>query len=205
MRIYTILFSLLLFSLILQGQNCYNKCLNRKLIDSTKAEIYKSLLLSKEVKDENRLQLISIQTVDLDIDPNHFMPLLTLKENVDTISIPNLKKKFSNNYYILEEGNYEKYIRDNEQREIAYRYFREYTSGGYMDTYTFIRVYRPLDNWINLYLYLSNLPDGVPYEIIPVLYTRIKNNEEIERKYMLYEVRFTKEGEIKSVKVVNEI
>ncbi|WP_128330554.1 hypothetical protein [Apibacter sp. HY039] len=208
MKIYTILFSLLLFSSILQGQNCYNKCLNRKLIDSTKAEIYKSILLSKEIKNQNESYLINIETFDLDIDLNKIFFLDNvffydrIKEQKDSITVKKLIKIFPDNYKIYEELNERKYIEYDQRRKMLQESFSKYNDWN-DSNYMYVKIYKPLTNWINLYFYLSSVAEGKPYEIIPVMYSSIKNNEEIERKYMLYEVRFTKEGEIKSVKVVN--
>lgn len=209
MKIYLILFSLLLLNIsVLKGQNCYNKCLNRKLIDSTKIEVYKSILLSKEIKKKNEFYLINIETLDLDVDLNKIFAMDVvffydkIKEQSDTISIKKLTKELPYYYKIygeLEEG---KYIEYDRRREMLQQSFFEYYDWKITD-YTYVQIYKPLTNWINLYFYLSNVTEGEPYEIIPILYTRIKNNEEIEKKYMLYRVTFSKEGKIESVKVVN--
>lgn len=185
-----------------RGQNCYNQCLDRDKIDFVKTEIYKAILLSDEVKKEKEFYLVSIQTLDLDINPNSKFFQIFIKEKKDTISVDKLNQKMPYNYKIYKELKEEKYMDSNLQRVNLYQAFSEYNEWKPVN-YSYIRIYEPLDKWANLYLYISDLIGGNPYEIIPVFYSQIKNNQELKQEYKLYKVVYSKQGKIESINTIN--
>lgn len=206
MKRLLILLSILLLNILpINGQDCYKPCLYRKVIDSTKVNIYSKLLQTGELKTVDTLFLVDIQANDLDIDfsSGTYFFINNITEKSDTISVKKIKQKFPIKFYhIYEESSLEKYNEQRKQTESAYNRFKSITLK-HNPNYTYIRIFKPLDRWTNLYLWLSYLENGAPYEIIPVFYARMKGYDEIEQKYMFYEVRFTKEGKIESMKIIN--
>ncbi|MGM5630693.1 hypothetical protein O2K51_07285 [Apibacter raozihei] len=206
MKKYLILFSFLLLNVsVVYGQDCYKPCLYRASIDSTKINIYTHLLQAKELKNENTLFLVDIQSNDLDIDffTGTYFFINNITEKLDTLSVKKIKQKFpANVYHIYDEPCLEKYNEQRRQTELAYNRFKA-TALKHNPDYTYIRIFKPLDSWANLYLWLSYLENGAPYEIIPVFYVKMKGYEEIEKKYLLYKVTFSKEGKIESVNMIN--
>lgn len=206
MKKYLILFSFMLINVsLVNGQDCYKPCLYRASIDSTKINIYTHLLEAKELKTEDTLVLVDVQSNDLDIDffSGIYFFINNITEKLDTVSVKKIKQKFpANVYHIYDEPCLDKYNEQRRQTESAYNRFKE-TALKHNPNYTYIRIFKPLDSWTNLYLWISYLEGGASYEIIPVFYARMKGYEEIEKKYMLYRVTFSKEGKIESVKEVN--
>ncbi|TWP26673.1 hypothetical protein ETU08_11090 [Apibacter muscae] len=176
--------------------------MDRAKIDFVKTEIYKALLLSDEVKKEKEFHLVSIQTLDLDINPNSNFFQIFIKEKKDSISVDKLNQKMPYNYKIYKELKEEKFMDSNLQRVNLYQAFSEYNEWKPVN-YSYIRIYEPLDKWANLYLYISDLIGGNPYEIIPVFYTQIKNKQELKQEYKLYKIVYSKQGKIESINTIN--
>ena len=97
MKKYLILFSFLLINVsLVNGQDCYKPCLYRASIDSTKINIYTHLLEAKELKTEDTLVLVDVQSNDLDIDffSGIYFFINNITEKLDTVSVKKLSKSF---------------------------------------------------------------------------------------------------------------
>ncbi len=196
---------------LLSGQikdscSMYSICNSR--IDTVKLNIYKSILLSKELQNNKKCHIVGVNPISLDMkySPGYGAMFYDIKEIEDSTSINNLKKSFPKSYRFysindklsnsLQNKEYIYYLERSTKNDDVYSlyYFYDEICDNNFDI---IKIQEPLDNWIRIYE--ANILLNKANVVIPVIYESFIDKP----KYLLYKIElYEGSTKVKSVKTV---
>jgi hypothetical protein len=83
-----------------QNYNCPMHDICQPRIDTVKLNVYKSILFSKELKNEEKCHIVVIQPISLSMNFASQIGLFNIKEERDSISVINLRSLLPKSYWI---------------------------------------------------------------------------------------------------------
>ena len=202
-----LLFLSLLFLCIIRG-NGQNNCsyygnLCQAEIDTVKLNVYKSILLSKEIKSDEKCHIVIIQPVSLSMNFASQIGFFNIKEEKDSVSVINLRSSLPKSYWIYSieyklSNTIQKYELISKLLKIDSLYTPRYLQEDICeDSFDVIKIQEPLDNWMDIYQ--QNIFKGKASVVIPVIYESFIDKP----KYLLYKIElYEGSTKVKSVKTV---
>ena len=165
-------------------------------VNHFKVEVYKAIVLSEEFKSNKNCHIVGINTVSLNMEYSGNGPIrfffYDIQITKDSISVQKLREELSKKYWIFEDssdflgiGYREDYIDNIIKTDSLYipDFFQDEVC---KFNYDIIKIYQPLDKWLDFHSksYNWNLQN---YEVvIPVKYESLSKGHMFKKKNIIY-------------------
>ena len=188
------------FIYVLQGQI---DTLKLSYVNKAKEEVYKSILFSEELQNDEKCHIVIVQPTSLSMDFNSQIGFHNIKKEKDSVSILNLRNSLSENYRVYSiEDKLSNTVQGNELVSQLQRMDSLYAKRNLQkdicdSSFDVIKIQEPLDSWMKIYK--ANVLLNKANVVIPVIYESL-----IEKpKYLLYKIElYEGSTRVKSMKVV---
>ena len=197
---FIIFLSIILINIFLYGQI---DTLKLSYVNKAKEEVYKSILFSEELQNDEKCHIVIVQPTSLSMDFNSQIGFHNIKKEKDSVSILNLRNSLSENYrvYSIEDklsNTVQGYELVSQLQRMDSLYAKRYLQKDICDSsFDVIKIQEPLDSWMKIYK--ANVLLNKANVVIPVIYESL-----IEKtKYLLYKIElYEGSTRVKSMKVV---
>lgn len=197
---FIIFLSIILINIFLYGQI---DTLKLSYVNKAKEEVYKSILFSKELQNDEICHIVIVQPTSLRMDFNSQIGFHNIKKDKDSVSILNLRNSLSENYrvYSIEDklsNTVQGYELVSQLQRMDSLYAKRNLQKDICDSsFDVIKIQEPLDSWMKIYK--ANILLNKANIVIPVIYESFKEKP----KYLLYKIELYKGStRVKSMKAV---
>ncbi|MXO34837.1 hypothetical protein GFU95_06715 [Apibacter sp. B3889] len=172
-------------------------------MNKAKEAVYKSILFSEELQNDEICHIVIVQPTSLRMDFNSQIGFHNIKKEKDSVSILNLRNSLSENYrvYSIEDklsNTVQGYELVSQLQRMDSLYAKRNLQKDICDSsFDVIKIQEPLDSWMKIYK--ANILLNKANVVIPVIYESFMEKP----KYLLYKIElYEGSTKVKSMKVV---